>query len=59
MLQSARSSDSKSFLRELEDALVLINNEKDSLKDKINTLLANQENISRASRVKDILKSNL
>ncbi|MCR2102244.1 hypothetical protein CUPS4256_03100 [Campylobacter upsaliensis] len=59
MLQSARSSDSKSFLRELEDALVLIDNEKDSLKDKINTLLANQENISRASRVKNILKSNL
>ncbi|MCR2108468.1 hypothetical protein CUPS4066_07100 [Campylobacter upsaliensis] len=29
MLQSARSSDSKSFLRELEDALVLIDNEKD------------------------------
>lgn len=29
MLQTARSSNSKSFLRELEDALVLIDNEKD------------------------------
>lgn len=29
MLQSARSSDSKSFLRELENALALIEKEKD------------------------------
>ncbi|EGK8000733.1 hypothetical protein IO363_001145 [Campylobacter upsaliensis] len=58
---SEEAKELKNAVLSLENVEIKFNalNEKDSLKDKINTLLANQENISRASRAKDILKSNL
>ncbi|ELZ2673167.1 Eco57I restriction-modification methylase domain-containing protein [Campylobacter upsaliensis] len=58
---SEEAKELKNAVLSLENVEIKFNalNEKDSLKDKINTLLANQENISKASRAKDILKSNL
>lgn len=55
---SEEAKELKNAVLSLESVEIKFNplNEKDSLKDKINTLLANQENISRASRAKDILK---
>ncbi|MCR2112209.1 Eco57I restriction-modification methylase domain-containing protein [Campylobacter upsaliensis] len=55
---SEEAKELKNAVLSLENVEIKFNalNEKDSLKDKINTLLANQENISRASRAKDILK---
>ncbi|EKH7232752.1 Eco57I restriction-modification methylase domain-containing protein [Campylobacter upsaliensis] len=55
---SEEAKELKNAVLSLENVEIKFNalNEKDSLKDKINTLLANQENISKASRAKDILK---